>query len=47
MRLGLFNPTEIAEIHARILEGGRQLTLLIGKDSPVAGEVWPEVNRFH
>ena len=47
MRLGLFNPTEIAEIHSLILEGGRQLALLVGKDFPVAGEVWPEVNRFH
>ena len=31
----------------RILEGGRQLALLIGKDFPVADDVWPVVNQFH
>ena len=41
------NPTEIAKIHVRILEGGRQLALLIGNDFPVADKVWPEVNQFH
>ena len=47
IRVEDLSPTEIAEIHVRILEGGRQLVLLIGKDFPVADEVWPEVNKFH
>jgi len=47
MGLEDLNPTEIAEIHVRILEGGRRLALLIGKDFPVADEVWQEVNEFH
>jgi hypothetical protein len=42
-----FSPPDNAEIHTRILEGGRQLALRIGKDFPVAGEVWPELNKFH
>ena len=42
-----FSPLDNAEIHTRILEGGRQLALRIGKDYPVAGEVWPELNKFH
>ena len=42
-----FNPSEVAKIYVRILESGRQLALLIGKDCLVADEVWPEVNRFH
>ena len=40
-------PEEIAEIQNQILEGGRQLVLLIRKEFPVADTVWPEVNQFH
>ena len=47
IRLEDLNPTEIDEIHVRILDGGSQLALLIGKDFPVADEIWPEVNQFH
>ena len=36
-----------AKIRNRIIEGGRVLAVLIGKDCPVANDVWPEVNRFH
>ena len=36
-----------AEIQNRIIEGGRVLAALIGKDFPVADDVWPEVNQFH
>ena len=36
-----------AEIHDRIVEGGRVLAALIGKKFPVADDVWPEVNRFN
>jgi hypothetical protein len=36
-----------AEIRDRIIEGGRVLAALIGKDFPVANDVWPEVNQFH
>jgi len=36
-----------AEIRNQILEGGRVLARLIGKDFPVAGQVWPEINIFH
>jgi hypothetical protein len=38
---------QAANIHGRILEGGRQLALLVGKEFPVAGDLWPQVNRFH
>ena len=47
MGLEDLNPTEIPKFHAQIVEGGRKLALLIGKDFPIADEVWPEVNRFH
>ena len=47
MGLEDLNLTEIAEFHARIVEGGRKLALLIGKDFPIADEVWPEVNWLH
>jgi len=36
-----------AEIRNQILEGGRVLARLIGKEFPVAGQVWPEINIFH
>ena len=42
-----FSPPDIAELHARILEGGKRLALFIGKDFPVASEVWTELNKFH
>ena len=42
-----FSPPDMAEIQNRILEGGGRLALLIGKDFPIAEEVWPEVNQFH
>jgi hypothetical protein len=35
------------EIRNRILECGKVLAALIGKDFPVADDVWPEVNQFH
>jgi hypothetical protein len=41
------SPLEIATIKGRILKGGKQLALLVGKDFPVAGDLWPEVNRIH
>ena len=47
VRVDDFNPTEIVEIQGRILEGGRQLARLIGREFPVADEVWPEINAFH
>ena len=36
-----------SEIRNRILEGGRVLAALIGKDFPVADDVWPEINQFN
>ena len=39
IRLEDLNPTEIAKIHVQILEGGRKLAWLIGKDFLVADEV--------
>ena len=36
-----------SEIRNRILEGGRVLAALIGKDFPVANDVWPDINRFN
>ena len=42
-----FSPLDIAEIHRRILEGGRQIELLIGRDFPVAGNVLPVVDQFN
>ena len=36
-----------AEIRNQILEGGRVLARLIGKEFPVADQVWPEINVFH
>ena len=47
IRVEDLSPPEIAKIQSQILEGGRQLELLIGKDFPVADKVWPEVNQFH
>ena len=35
------------EILNRILEGGSVLASLIGKDFPVADEVWPGIARFN
>ena len=35
------------EILNRILEGGSVLASLIGKDFPVADEVWPGIDRFN
>ena len=32
---------------ARILEGGRELALLIGEEFPDADDVWPGINRFN
>ena len=36
-----------SEIRNRILEGGRVLAALIGKDFPVADDVWPEIDLFN
>ena len=36
-----------SEIRNRILEGGRVLAALIGKDFPVANDVWPDINLFN
>ena len=36
-----------SEILNQILEGGRVLASLIGKDFPVADDVWPGINRFN
>jgi hypothetical protein len=42
------DPTEAASIHGRILEGGKQLAVLvIGKEFPIAGDIWPHVNQIH
>jgi hypothetical protein len=38
---------QAANLHGQILEEGRQLALLLGKNFPVAGDLWPHVNRFH
>ena len=35
-----------AEVWNRIIEGGRVLASLIGKEFPVADKVWPEINKF-
>ena len=41
-------PIEAANIHGRILKGGKQLSVLvIGKEFPVAGELWPQVSCIH
>ena len=48
--LWTFTPVRVpgnAEIRNQILEGGRVLARLIGKEFPVAGQVWPEINIFH
>ena len=36
-----------SEIRNLILEGGKVLAALIGKDFPVADDVWPEINQFN
>ena len=36
-----------AEIRNQIIEGGRVLATLIGKDFPVADDVWPGINQFN
>ena len=41
------DPTEAAEIQVWILEGGRVLAALVGKDFLVVGDLWTEVNQFH
>ena len=43
----LIRVTGNAKIRNQILESGRLLARLIGKDFPVAGQVWPEINIFH
>ena len=47
IRVEDFSPPKIAEIHRRILEGGRQIELLIGRDFPVVGNVLPVVDQFN
>ena len=47
IRVENFSLPDIAEIHRRILEGGRQIESLIGRDFTVAGNVLPVVDQFN
>jgi hypothetical protein len=48
IRVDALDSTEAADIHGRILEGGKQLAVLvIGKEFPIAGDIWPHINRIH